>query len=136
MGWHDAEQTFVSELKRLTENYSKNVTLYRSPGYDEAAVRVDFLNPFFTALGWDLENRSGVAQSLRDVQIETRVSIDGKKKKADYLFRTNGIERFVFEAKAPNIPLTKKPGTRRKASWVCCSSMPCGMNGQSGIPSA
>lgn len=108
MVWEQAEKAFTAELQRLTANFSKNLALYRSPGYDEAAVRVDFLNPFFAALGWDLENRTGVAQSLRDVQIETRVSIGGKKKKADYLFRTNGIERFVFEAKAPNVTLTKK----------------------------
>ncbi len=80
MSWEQSGHAFTEELKRLVANFSKSLSLYRSPGYDEAAARVDFLNPFFKALGWDLENRSCVAQSLRDVQIETRVSIGGKKK--------------------------------------------------------
>ncbi len=83
MTWEQSERAFTEEFKRLVDSYSTNLSLYRSPGYDEAAARVDFLNPFFKALGWDFENRSGVAQSLCDVQIETRVSIGGKKKRAD-----------------------------------------------------
>lgn len=108
MGWNEAEEQFVSDLKRLTTSFSKNLGLYRSSGYDEASVRIDYLNPFFRALGWDLENSTSAAQSLREVQIETRVSIGGTKKRADYMFRTNGIDRFIFEAKAPHVTLTKK----------------------------
>lgn len=108
MGWIDAEKDFVENLTRLTTSFTKNLALYRSAGYDEASVRIDYLNPFFRALGWDLENHASAAQSLREVQIETRVSIGGTKKRADYMFRTNGIDRLIFEAKAPHVTLTKK----------------------------
>lgn len=108
MGWIEAEAQFITELKRLTTSFTKNLALYRSSVYDEASVRIDYLNPFFRALGWDLENSTSAAQSLREVQIETRVSIGGTKKRADYMFRTNGIDRLIFEAKAPHVTLTKK----------------------------
>lgn len=108
MGWIEAEAQFVADLRRLTTSFTKNLALYRSSGYDEASVRIDYLNPFFRALGWDLENSTSAAQSLREVQIETRVSIGGTKKRADYMFRTNGIDRLIFEAKAPHVALTKK----------------------------
>jgi len=35
------------------------------------------------------------------VQLETRVDIAGRKKRADYIFRTDGLDRFVCEAKRP-----------------------------------
>lgn len=86
---------FKAELTRLVDIFRKNLPHYKIEGYDESSLRTDFVNPFWRALGWDVENRDGLPQPLREVQVETRVHIGGKKKKADYLFRTNGLERFV-----------------------------------------
>jgi hypothetical protein len=44
-----------------------------------------------------LENRARKTQQLRDVQLETRVDIAGRKKRADYIFRSDGMDRFVCE---------------------------------------
>jgi type I restriction-modification system DNA methylase subunit len=99
---------FREELARLTASFHKDLAAYRSEGYDESALRNDFLTPFWRALGWDVENKRGLAQSLREVQIESRVHIEGRKKRADYLFRTGGLERFVCEAKKPREELSKK----------------------------
>ena len=41
------------------------------------------------------------------MQVETRVDVAGAKKRADYLFRTDGIDRFVCEAKKPSAELKK-----------------------------
>jgi type I restriction-modification system DNA methylase subunit len=101
-------ESFREELTRLTASFHKGLASYRGEGYDEAALRNDFLNPFWRALGWDVENKEGLAQSLREVQIESRVHIAGRKKRADYLFRTGGLERFVCEAKKPREELSKK----------------------------
>jgi hypothetical protein len=108
MPWSDSAENFTATLEKLVKSFSKNLAFHKSSGYDEASVRVDFLNPFFRALGWDVENLASAPQSLREVQIETRVSIGGTKKRADYMFRTNGIDRLVFEAKAPHVTLAKK----------------------------
>lgn len=99
---------FRDELIRLTASFHKGLVSYRGEGFDESALRNDFLNPFWRALGWDVENKEGLAQSLREVQIESRVNIAGRKKRADYLFRTGGLERFVCEAKKPSEELGKK----------------------------
>ena len=92
-------QNFKTELERLTSAFRKNLSHFKSEAYDESALRNDYLIPFWRALGWDVENLKGETQPLREVQIESRVNIAGKKKRADYLFRTDGIERFVCEAK-------------------------------------
>ncbi len=92
---------FQKALEELVGDFQKRLRYYNSDEYDETALRNDFLNPLWRALGWDLENKSRKTQMLRDVQLETRVDIAGRKKKADYIFRTDGLNRFVCEAKRP-----------------------------------
>jgi hypothetical protein len=99
---------FKAELARLTTAFHKNIAHLKSDPYDESALRNDYLNPLWRALGWDVENVQGATQPLREVQIESRVDIAGRKKRADYLFRTDGIDRFVCEAKKPREDLSRK----------------------------
>jgi hypothetical protein len=94
-------ESFQTELNRLVESFGRRVTELKSPGYAEAQLRDDFLNPFFRALGWDMENRAGLIQPEREVEIESATQIGGGRKRADYLFRTDKRERFVCEAKKP-----------------------------------
>ena len=101
-------QDFKTELERLTTSFRKNLSHLKSEAYDESALRNDYLIPFWRALGWDVENLKSATQPLREVQIESRVNIAGKKKRADYLFRTDGIDRFVCEAKKPKDGLSDR----------------------------
>ena len=94
-------QSFENELHRLVGIFERGLAEFKSSGYVEAQLRDDFLNPFFRALGWDLENSAGLIQSKREVEIESRTQIGGRQKRADYLFRTDGHDRFVCEAKKP-----------------------------------
>jgi hypothetical protein len=94
-------QTFESELNRLVESFGKRLAELKQPGYSEAQLRDDFLNPFFRSLGWDMENRAGLIQREREVEIESATQIGGGRKRADYLFRTDKRDRFVCEAKKP-----------------------------------
>jgi hypothetical protein len=94
-------ELFEKELSRLAGIFERNLAEFKGSGYMEAQLRDDFLNPFFRALGWDLENRAGLIQSKREVEIESRTEIEGKQKRADYLFRTEGQDRFICEAKKP-----------------------------------
>ena len=48
-------ESFEKELNRLVESFGKRLTELKQPGYAEAQLRDDFLNPFFRALGWDME---------------------------------------------------------------------------------
>ena len=93
--------SFEKELNRLVESFGKRLAELKQPGYAEAQLRDDFLNPLFRALGWDMENRAGLIQKEREVEIESATQIGGGRKRADYLFRTDKRERFVCEAKKP-----------------------------------
>jgi hypothetical protein len=94
-------ESFEKELNRLVESFGKRIAELKSSDYNEAKLRDDFLNPFFRALGWDMENRAGLIQKEREVEIESATQIGGGRKRADYLFRTDKRERFVCEAKKP-----------------------------------
>lgn len=90
-------ESFEKELSRLVESFGNRLTELKQPGYAEVQLRDDFLNHFFRALGWDMENRAGLIQKHREVEIESRVDSG----RADYLFRTDRKPRFVCEAKKP-----------------------------------
>ena len=64
-------EQFEEELASLVDRFSRNLTQYKGPDYNEARLRDDFLNPFFSALGWDVSNRAGLIQSKREVEIES-----------------------------------------------------------------
>jgi hypothetical protein len=50
-------------------------------------TRIDFINPFFEALGWDITNRQGLPAAFREVIHEDTLEIEGRKKASDYSFR-------------------------------------------------
>lgn len=99
---------FETELNRLVESFGKRLVELKSANYNEAKLRDDFLNPFFRALGWDMENRAGLIQTEREVEIESATHISGGRKRADYLFRTDKRDRFICEAKKPAEELAAK----------------------------
>jgi hypothetical protein len=41
--------------------------VFLSPDYKEEQLRAEFLNPFFTALGWDVANKAGLTEVFRPV---------------------------------------------------------------------
>ena len=106
MSSHGTFEHFESELTRLVAHFHRHLADFKGPNYDEANVRKDFLDPFFRALGWDMDNRAGLIPRDREVEIESRTtSFGGSHRRADYLFRAGGVERFVCEAKKPSVEL-------------------------------
>lgn len=53
-------------VRELVEKYRRNRDRYRSSGYNEETTRNEFINPFFEALGWDIQNRLGAAEQYKD----------------------------------------------------------------------
>ena len=90
-------ESFEKELRRLVAKFERGFNEFKNPGYLEAQLRDDFLDPFLDALGWDLQNNAGLIQSHREVEIESRADTG----RADYLFRIDRRPRFVCEAKKP-----------------------------------
>jgi hypothetical protein len=43
--------------KRLVDRFDQDRKVFQSGDYKEEQLRAEFLNPFFTALGWDMDNK-------------------------------------------------------------------------------
>ena len=80
-----------------------------SGGYNETQVRRDFIDPFFKALGWDIDNENGYAEAYRDVIHEDIVLVGTAKKAPDYSFRIGGTRKFFVEAKKPSVSISTDP---------------------------
>lgn len=107
-------------VKRLVEQFTRQSDQICSPEYNETQLRVDFINPLFAALGWDMDNRLGYAEQYREVVHEDRVKIAGTTKAPDYSFRIGGIRKFFLEAKKPavNIKQAWEPAYQlRRYAW-------------------
>ena len=75
---------FREKLLQLVAKFDKDKNHYLSKGYPEAQVRLDFLNPLFEALGWDIENKGHKPPQERDVIVELSPETTGRP---DYNFR-------------------------------------------------
>ena len=49
-------------VKRLVDRFDQNRKVFLSGDYKEEQLRLEFLNPFFTALGWDMDNKQGLSE--------------------------------------------------------------------------
>ena len=93
------------ETSELVKRFERNRESYRSSEYNEAQVRLELINPFFKALGWDLYNEAGYAEAYKDVVHEDAIKIGGVTKAPDYAFRIGGARKFFVEAKRPGVDI-------------------------------
>lgn len=87
----------------LVERFERNITAYRSGQYKETQLRHEFIDPFFTALGWDVNNEQGYAEAYKDVIHEDAIKVGGATEAPDYCFRIGGTRKFFLEAKRPSV---------------------------------
>lgn len=93
------------DVSRLIEKFDQHLESYRSGKYNEAQLRNEFLNPFFKALGWDMDNDQGLAEAYKDVIHEDSIRIGAAVKAPDYCFRIGGTRKFFLEAKKPSVDI-------------------------------
>jgi predicted type IV restriction endonuclease len=91
------------KIRQLVERFESNRDAFRSGKYNETQLRREFLDPFFKALGWDLDNERGYAETYKDVIHEDSLGIEGATKAPDYAFRIGGTRKFFVEAKKPSV---------------------------------
>ncbi|MFT3787804.1 MAG: Eco57I restriction-modification methylase domain-containing protein [Tepidisphaeraceae bacterium] len=114
-------------VKRLVDRFDQQSDQIRSPDYNETLIRIDFINPLMSELGWDMDNRAGYAEQYREVVHEDRVKVAGQTKAPDYSFRIGGQRKFFLEAKKPavNIRDNWEPAYQlRRYAWsakLACS---------------
>jgi hypothetical protein len=97
--------TCPDSIKRLIDHFDRQSAQIRSPDYNETQLRIDFVNPMFEALGWDIDNRQRFAEQYREVVHEDRVKVAGATKAPDYSFRVGGVRKFFLEAKRPAVDI-------------------------------
>ncbi len=91
-----------ASILALVERFRQQHQSYKRADYNETQVRRDFIDPFFKALGWDVDNSAGNAEAYREVIHEDRVKVGKALKAPDYSFRLEGGKRLFFvEAKKP-----------------------------------
>ena len=73
-------------IVNLVKKFKENEHLYTSPNFDEENTKIEFINPFFEALGWDVHNKKETAPQYKEVVFEDTVKINGKAKAPDYSF--------------------------------------------------
>jgi predicted type IV restriction endonuclease len=92
-------------VQSLVDRFDQNLNAYRSGAYNETQIRIEFIDPFFEALGWDVHNRNGYAEAYKDVIHQDAVSVEGRIHAPDYCFRIGGARKFFLEAKKPSISI-------------------------------
>lgn len=100
----------AQRMAERVQQYATRISEYTRPTYNETEVRVEFVNPFFKALGWDVDNEAGLPQHLREVTHEATVLVEEngrqRSKKPDYSFRVGTETLFYLETKKPSVDIT------------------------------
>jgi len=100
---HSKEEAH-SLISALVERFTEQLPSYKKSDYNETLTRRDFIDPFFKALGWDMNNSAGNAEAYREVIHEDKIKIGSATKAPDYSFRLPGGKRLFFvEAKKPSV---------------------------------
>ncbi len=108
------------EIAALVTRFEENHSVYKSTGYNETQVRREFIDPFFAALGWDIDNKQGFAEQYKEVIHEDAVKVGGVTKAPDYSFRIGGVRKFLVEAKRPAVDIKGDVGPTyqlRRYAW-------------------
>jgi len=104
-----------SDINDLVRGFARNLKQLKTPQYNESRGRLDYIDPFWRLLGWDVENQT--QRPPQDVEVVIEPSMDTvdesgfHTRNPDYLFRVNGFARFIVEAKKPFVDID----TDRKA---------------------
>jgi hypothetical protein len=113
------------EILELVARFEQQIDAYKSGQYNETQLRREFLDPFFKALGWDMDNTAGYAEAYKDVIHEDAIRIGDQSKAPDYCFRIGGTRKFFLEAKKPSI-FTKEeiPPAYQLRSYAWSAKLP------------
>jgi type I restriction-modification system DNA methylase subunit len=99
-----SKESALQKISALVLRFEEQFKSYKNPDYNETLTRRDFIDPFFKALGWDIDNEEGYAEAYREVIHEDKVKVGSATKAPDYSFRLVGGKRLFFvEAKKPSV---------------------------------
>lgn len=110
----------------LVERFERNSESYYKSGYNETELRREYLDPFFKALGWDVDNEGGLAERYKDVVHEDSIKVSGEaaSKAPDYCFRVGGTRKFFVEAKRPQFTVDDKEAAFQIRRYAFSAKLP------------
>ena len=98
--------SFPPRVRSLVEHFARNRDALRSPAYNEMQARREFIDPFFKALGWDMDNEQGLAtaRTTRNGTVAHRSTDTTDRQIDQFVYQlygpTDGEIRIVEEATA------------------------------------
>jgi len=98
------------EIVDLVDKFSRRINEYRGSLYNETELRNEFVNPFFAALGWDMDNRQGLSSDLKEVKVEESIRVEESVRNPDYSVRLGWNRKFFVETKKPSINIESNCG--------------------------
>jgi len=104
-------------VKNLIEKFDSNYPEYtkNNSKYNESQARSDFIDPFFQALNWDLQNNKKLPNYAREVILEDSVENESTHQNPDYGFQAGSEKKFFVEAKKPSVKIYSNPKTAYQA---------------------
>ncbi|MEO6404777.1 MAG: DNA methyltransferase, partial [Ferruginibacter sp.] len=90
------------KLSSLVERFEEQKDFYTQATYNETLTRCDLIDPFFKALGWDMDNEQGYSGSYREVIHKDKIKTGSATNSPDYSFHLSGGKQVFFVG-------TKKP---------------------------
>jgi len=93
------------EIQTLVKKFSDRPESFEHPDFQEESLRVEFINPFFKALGWDVENKQNLPETLKPVIHIYSQKAGGTTRRPDYAFRYGRDKKFFLEAKKPAVDI-------------------------------
>ena len=76
----------LGKITLLVSRFQENESRYKDASYSEAETRKDFIDKFWTALGWDVNHDVQTNPYEQEVKVERGVTTGGSQRRADYAF--------------------------------------------------
>jgi SAM-dependent methyltransferase len=112
-----APRTVMQLVRKFGEH--REICTAGVPG--ETQARIEFIDPLFRALGWDVDNSKGRSPlAYREVVREDTALAEGSKRAPDYSFRIDGQRKFFVDARKPTAGIGADPGPTiqlRRYAW-------------------
>ena len=97
------KESAYKTFSALTARFAEHLDEYKTGPYNETRTRIDYIDPFFRALGWDMDNTQGLAEAYREVIHEDKIRVGRSTKAPDYCFTVYGQRKFFVDAKRPSV---------------------------------
>lgn len=111
--------SFYENGKALFDKFKKDRYIYEKVNYNEAQLRMEFLDNLWKYLGWNVNNEG---LSYQDREVITEKNINSKR--VDYQFRNYRTPVFLVEAKKPSEDIDKNEHVFQAKSYAFSSAIP------------